>query len=44
MELDTKENGMKQPIKEMAEDTKSGLMVHFMKVIGKMTKLMAEVD
>lgn len=39
-----KENGMKIPIREMAKDTRSGLMALFMRVIGKMTKQMEEGD
>lgn len=44
MEQDTRENGMKILIKEMVEDTKYGLMVHYMKGIGRMIRQMEEVD
>jgi hypothetical protein len=39
-----KENGMKKQIKEMVEAIKFGLMVLYMKVTGRMIKLMVEVD
>ena len=44
MAQDMRENGMRPLIKEMAEAIKYGLMDHYMKVIGGMTKLMVEVD
>jgi hypothetical protein len=39
-----KESGMKKLTKETEEVIKSGLMVLFMKDIGKTIKLMVEVD
>ena len=39
-----KESGTKTPIRGMVEVIKSGLMVHFMKVIGSMIRQMEEVD
>ena len=43
MGQDTRENGMRAPIKEMERATKSGLMDLSMKDTGRMTKLMVEV-
>ena len=44
MAPDTKVNGMKKPIKEMVEDTRYGLMVLYMKDIGKTIRLMDVAD
>ena len=38
-----RENGMSQPIREMAKDTRSGQMDLFMKGTGKTIRLMEEV-
>lgn len=44
MVLDMKVNGMKKRIKEMAEGTKFGQMVLFMRDTGKMIKQTVEED
>lgn len=43
MKLDIKENGFKEQTFEMEEVFRFGLMVHYMKVIGKTIKLMEKV-
>lgn len=44
MGQDMKENGILPLIKEKDKDIKSGLMDLYMRVTGKMIKLMAEAD
>lgn len=41
---DTKVSGTKTLTREMVEDIKFGLMDHYMKDTGRMTKLMVEED
>ena len=44
MGLGMRENGMWRLIREMERDIRYGLMVHYMKDIGRMIRLMDKVD